>query len=493
MHIVFLNPQGNFDRLDSYWTMHPDFGGQLVYVKEIAIEMAKLGHSIDIITRQMDDKKFTEFKEQFDNYEDVLNCRIVRIPCGPKQFLNKELLWEHLDEWTDNIITFYENENKVIDFATGHYGDGGLACAMLKQKRNIPYSFTGHSLGAQKFDKLNEEFKNYQELEKKYHFTKRILAERTAIKHSDIVFVSTTQERDEQYSHKLYRSIQDEKTINSVVSPPGANITVFASYKDVEVDPNFENVIQSTLNRDLDESRVSLPSVILASRLDPKKNHVGFLQAYAKSQELQETCNVLISLRGVENAYQDYSNLKPEEIKIVDEMMDLIQSYNLQGKVCFMSINSQKELADTYRYIAKNKGVFTLTALYEPFGLAPIEAMSTGLPVAVTKYGGPSEVLAESGEQFGVLLDVHDEHHISEGMLQLFKHYSLYQKQGKKRVLSKYTWRATAKMYVRAIEDSIKNKVPSEVEIPSYFITKKKDDLDHNFILDVYEKERGAV
>jgi len=33
MYIAFFNPQGNFDRLDSYWTMHPDFGGQLVYKK----------------------------------------------------------------------------------------------------------------------------------------------------------------------------------------------------------------------------------------------------------------------------------------------------------------------------------------------------------------------------------------------------------------------------------------------------------------------------
>ena len=58
MHIVFLNPQGNFDKNDSYWTMHPDFGGQLVYVKEIASEMANMGHKVDIITRQIIDPEF---------------------------------------------------------------------------------------------------------------------------------------------------------------------------------------------------------------------------------------------------------------------------------------------------------------------------------------------------------------------------------------------------------------------------------------------------
>ncbi len=37
MHLAFLNPQGNFDPQDRYWTQHPDFGGQLVYVKQVAL------------------------------------------------------------------------------------------------------------------------------------------------------------------------------------------------------------------------------------------------------------------------------------------------------------------------------------------------------------------------------------------------------------------------------------------------------------------------
>ncbi|MFN2167505.1 MAG: glycosyltransferase family 1 protein, partial [Anaerolineae bacterium] len=53
MKIAFLNPQGNFDPKDSYWTEHPDFGGQLVYVKEVAIAVAALGHQADILTRQI--------------------------------------------------------------------------------------------------------------------------------------------------------------------------------------------------------------------------------------------------------------------------------------------------------------------------------------------------------------------------------------------------------------------------------------------------------
>ena len=50
MHVAFINPQGNFDPDDSYWTAHPDFGGQLVYVKELALAMGNLGHKADIVT-----------------------------------------------------------------------------------------------------------------------------------------------------------------------------------------------------------------------------------------------------------------------------------------------------------------------------------------------------------------------------------------------------------------------------------------------------------
>ena len=55
MHIAFLNPQGNFDPQDRYWTAHPDFGGQLVYVKEVALALGRMGHQVDILIRRIVD------------------------------------------------------------------------------------------------------------------------------------------------------------------------------------------------------------------------------------------------------------------------------------------------------------------------------------------------------------------------------------------------------------------------------------------------------
>jgi sucrose-phosphate synthase len=100
MHIGFLNPQGNFDPNDSHISEHPDFGGQLIYVKQVALEMAQKGHSVDILTRQIIDPNWPEFAEPFDAYRGVDNLRIIRLPAGPKEFLRKELLWPYLvSDW----------------------------------------------------------------------------------------------------------------------------------------------------------------------------------------------------------------------------------------------------------------------------------------------------------------------------------------------------------------------------------------------------------
>lgn len=476
MHIVFLNPQGNFDKNDSYWTMHSDFGGQLVYVKEIASAMALKGHKIDILTRQFDDVKFPEFKDTFDEYLGIKNLRIIRIPCGSNKFLKKELLWGHLNEWTDNIIDFYKSEGSMFDFSTGHYGDGGLAAALIKEKTNIPYSFTGHSLGAQKLDKLGCNVNNFTSIDKKYNFTKRIYAERISIANSDIIFVSTNQEKNEQYFDKLYNNISLLiNPLRFIVAPPGANTSVFDPNVGNESELITKKRIESTIIRDISTERLSLPFIISASRLDPKKNHIGLVKAYAKDPILQKEANLTISLRGINNAFDSFEEASKDDVVILNEIMEIVTKYKLIGKVMFISINSQSELATFYRVLAKKGSVFTLTALYEPFGLAPIEAMSAGLPVAVTKYGGPSEVLFEDGQEYGVLIDAFDEVDIAKGITKALRNHSHYKSLGLLRVQSKYTWTSTADKYLDAIKNKLhKSSQDSMIEIHKYFITPSK-------------------
>ena len=100
--------------------------------------------------------------------------------------------------------------------------------------------------------------------------------------------------------------------------------------------------------------------------------------------------------------------------------------------------------------------------------------MACGLPIVATKNGGPSEILRDSEKLYGVLVDPEDVQNISEGFRILLKNeqnYRKFRKIGIKRVISKFTWDSTAKGYLQAIEEKLKNfSKSSQISIPKYFI-----------------------
>lgn len=476
MRIAFLNPQGNFDPNDSYWTEHPDFGGQLVYVKEVALAMAAQGHQVDIITRQIIDDHWPEFAAPLDSYPGHNNVRIVRIPCGPQTFLPKEQLWPYLGtDWTAGIIQFYGNS--LPHFFTTHYGDGGLVGAVLKEKTGVPFTFTGHSLGAQKLDKLHPAPETLPQIDQRFHFKERIMAERMAMNHAAQIITSTRQEQMEQYSHPAYHGAVDPATADAdrfAVIPPGVNRRVF-SPEPGPADAEVSARIEAVLARDLPPERRNLPLVLCSSRLDQKKNHMGLVKAFVENDALREAANLAIAIRGLENPLQQRDQLKGEERTILDEVAALLDDNNLWPVVTSFSLNSQAELAAAYRVAAARQSVFALTATYEPFGLAPLEAMSCGLPAVVTQNGGPSESLfdADSGTTYGVLADPADPADIARGCLEALAteaSWQYYRQAGIERVVSRYTWDRTAEGYLRAIEQTpAESAHTGNLSIPAYF------------------------
>jgi sucrose-phosphate synthase len=474
MHIAFLNPQGNFDPRDSYWTQHPDFGGQLVYVKEVALAMAARGHRVDILTRRIEDPDWPEFGAFMDGYPGVENVRIVRIRCGPLHFLPKERLWPHLGTgWLSNIMDFYRGEGNLPDAFTAHYADGGLVGALLAKEMGVPFTFTGHSLGAQKMLKLQVTPENLAEMEARFHFTHRIFAERVSMNHAGRIITSTRQERMEQYAHPAYRGAVDPNDDQRFsVLAPGVNRRLF-SPDPTPKDSPVQTRIQAALGRDIAEGRRELPLVVCSSRLDPKKNHVGLLQAFSQSPPLQMRANLGIVVRGLKDPLRDYDALRPGERQIMDEIVGILNTHDLWGKVTAFPLNSQAELAAAYRYLTARWSVFALVALYEPFGLAPLEAMSCGLPVVVTRNGGPSESLREGEREFGVLVDPGDPADVARGLLRVLASsdaWDQFHRVGMERILARYTWGRTAEGYLDVIQDLIQSTVSNGgLPIPAYF------------------------
>ena len=158
MHIAFLNPQGNFDPTDRGWTEHPDFGGQLVYVKELALALGEMGCRVDIITRRVMDPEWPEFSAERDTYPGGKRVRILRFGCGLEQFLPKEELWPHIRQWKDRIAAFYDQDGQ---WPEGPAETGGVSQRDSEQRPRHERTGKGHyERGREKKGKVHAAFLN---------------------------------------------------------------------------------------------------------------------------------------------------------------------------------------------------------------------------------------------------------------------------------------------------------------------------------------------
>lgn len=463
MRIAFVNPQGNFDPRNSHLASHPDFGGQLVYVREVARSLGRMGHRVDIVTRRILDTDWPEFSDLTDTYPDHPNIRILRVPCGKPGFLAKEELWPHLGEWAEGIARRYTEEDTWPDLWTGHYADGGLSAAILAEVSGVPFTFTAHSLGAWKLDLLlrdagDDPPTELPEIDASFNFGARIQAERASMARSIAIVTNSDAERREQYGHPAYRGAVDVDDKRFAVIPPGVNFEVFDPESLSPWEGEVRDRIRAAHERDISPDRRSLPAVIAWSRLDPRKNHLALVEAFAENQELRDQANLLVITRGLEDPLHDGAvggEATEEQRAVVRAMIGEIERSGLWGCISAFSLSGQSTVAALYRWGAETKSVFCLPAEYEPFGLTVVEAMAVGLPVVATRNGGPHETTDEG--RAGLLIDPYDPPDIANGLLRLLSNPDLwheFSRSGKERARKHYSWDNTASAYLRLAEEA---------------------------------------
>ncbi|TVQ34497.1 MAG: glycosyltransferase [Wenzhouxiangella sp.] len=446
MRIAFINPQGNFDRLDSYLTEHPDFGGQLVYVKELALALARRGVDVDILTRRIDDPQWPGFSDPLDDFGELTErVRIVRLSFGGDGFLAKERLWPHLPAFVEAIEEFYA-QSGLPDYFTAHYADAAAVAVQLRQRTGKGFTLTGHSLGAQKMDKLGVSAANFEVMEARYRFSRRLAAEREGMTWADTVITSTSEERFEQYGHALYAGAVDTSDdARFRVIPPGINSRIFNQ------DPGSDEA--EDLSRV--EAQVPFPDqphVVVSSRLDPKKNVAGVVEAFAGSQGLRDSARLALFVRGTDDPWQDLGRLGSEEREVLEPILARIEETGLRERVHFLNLGSQRQLACAYRLLARSGSVFALPSLFEPFGLAPIEAAACGLAVAATRNGGPAEIFADG---VGELFDPEDAADMAAALQRALADQETLARRASRRVAERYTWDRTAERYLEVIEANL--------------------------------------
>ncbi len=429
-----------------------DTGGQIKYVLELAKSLGEVEgvDRVDLLTRLIDDKRVSpDYAVPVEQISD--HARLVRLPCGGRKYLRKELLWPHLEEFIDNTITFITKQGRTPDLIHGHYADAGYVAMELATAFDVPFVFTGHSLGRNKQNKLLGDGLTKAKIDSQYKIGTRIDREERIIETADLIVVSTQQEIEEQYG--LYDNTA--KAALQVI-PPGLDLEAFYPYYDIQFDPDlFSDEVKQTrhtLLRELHRFWMSpdKPFILALCRPDHRKNIAGLISAYGTDPELRAVANLAI-FAGIRS---NISDMEENEKDVLTDMLLHMDRYDLYGKLAIPKKHDfATEVPELYRLCAESGGVFVNPALVEPFGLTLIEASACGVPIVATDDGGPRDIVANC--QNGILVDVTDALQIaaaSKSILLDREQWTMFSNNGINGVRSHYSWRAHCEKYLDALK-----------------------------------------
>lgn len=436
--IVILSPHGYFGQANVLGK--PDTGGQVVYIldqvraleREMRRSNQEQGIAIEprivVLTRLIPEARDAGCDVRREPILGTENAVILRVPFRDQggevipQWVSRFHIWPYLEDYAR------EAEREVLaelggrpDLLIGNYSDGNLVASLMARELGVTHCTIAHALEKTKYPLSDLHWRKH---EADNHFSCQYTADLLAMNSADFIITSTYQEiagtresvgQYESYQSftlpGLYRVVSGIDCFDprfNIVSP-GADPNVFFPYHRTERRPQelrrevHEMVFGDTAVRhrgDFDEP--DRPLLFALSRLDQVKNMAGLLSWYAADEQLQGVGNLLLVGGHLDVA----DSVDDDERRQIDEMHRLFDRHDLEGRVRWIEMQTDKNrVGEFYRLVAETRGAFVQPALFEAFGLTVIEAMSSGLPVFATRFGGPLEII-EDGES-GFHIDPH--------------------------------------------------------------------------------------
>lgn len=422
-----------------------DTGGQIKYIVELARALTKhpdVGQ-VDLLTRQVFDAKVDDiYAEPIEILAEPSSknaeARIVRVPCGPRRYLRKEVLWTHLDVFIDNVLQHVRRVGRIPDFIHGHYADAGYVATRLAQLLGVPMAFTGHSLGRVKRQRLLAKGLKESSIESQYNLMQRIEAEEITLGNANLMVTSTHQEVEEQY--QIYENYHPRRM---TVIPPGVDLSRFHKPRALESASPIKAVLARFLNQP------KKPMVLAIARPDERKNLATLVRAFGENDELREMANLVI----VAGNRDDISELDKGAREVLTQLLLLFDKYDLYGCAAYPKHHESEHIEDLFRMAAKSKGVFVNPALTEPFGLTLIEAAACGLPIIATEDGGPRDIIGLCNN--GVLIDPLDADALGTTIVSALKdkrRWNQWSKSGLAGAHKYFSWESHTDNYVRILQ-----------------------------------------
>ncbi|MDG1517654.1 MAG: HAD-IIB family hydrolase [Flavobacteriales bacterium] len=467
MRIFILNLHGLVKGSGLEIGRDADNGGQTKYVLELAEYLSKREEvtHVHLFTRKIKDELVS--KEYGATVEEINpKFDIRRIEFGGLEYKMKEDLWDHLDEFVKNAIKHIADNDIKPDWLHSHYGDAGYAATQISVKLNVPFAHTGHSLGLAKKQKMLASGMTEEQAEEKFKFSKRIKAEEGVLALSEFIVNSTYLEIADWEQYNNYDKAQFH------VQPPGIDIEKFTPYyikRFQEEEDYLQLQRRYWVGQNIEKflTNPNKPIILALSRPDRRKNLHFLIEAYGEDKELQALANLVI-FAGIR---KDINTMPKQEKEVLTELLLLMDKYDLYGKMAIPKRHDiENEVALIYQYCANKRGTFANICLHENFGLTTIEAGGTGLPVVITKNGGPSEIVPRMKN--GLLVDPMDKDDITRSLRKILTNEEQWRKFSDNGIINTrkhYSWDSHIEVYVSWVQESLSRqeaKTAKELNAP---------------------------
>jgi sucrose synthase len=417
----------------------PDTGGQVVYVLDQArsletclqndlsqagLDVLGVHPKVIILSRLIPNADGTRCNERLEKVWDTENAWILRVPFrefNPKltqNWVSRFEIWPYLETYAIDAEKELLAEFKgKPDLIIGNYSDGNLVAFLLSRHLGVTQFNIAHALEKSKYL-----FSNlyWNDLESQYHFSLQFTADLIAMNAANCILSSTYQEivgkpdSVGQYeSMKCFTMPDLYHAVNGIelfspkfnVVPPGVNESVFFPYTNTDDRIlNLREPLEHLLFVENDPAQAfgklddpDKRPIFSMARLDRIKNLTGLAECFGRSPELQEHCNLIL----IAGKLHVDGSTDAEEISEIEKLYQIIDYYNLDGKIRWLGVRLPKDdSGEVYRIIADRQGIFVQPALFEAFGLTILESMITGLPTFGTQFGGPLEIIQDGVNGF---------------------------------------------------------------------------------------------
>ncbi|MGA2159551.1 MAG: glycosyltransferase [Dehalococcoidia bacterium] len=317
-----------FDRPGSRYT-----GGMNIYIQNLAQELGRRGHSIDIYTCSHADDDFCTLVDGSDN------VRLIHIKSPEYSSISEKTIGDHIAGLTDSIALYCLERGEHYDLIHSHYWLSGVVGSKLKQKWCIPHITMFHTLGAVK-NSLGLGI-----LEPEY----RIFNEHVILGSTDLVIASTLREK-----HELINRYNANPAAIEIV-PCGINHAL------------FRPIDQQTARQMC--GLAPKKTALFVGRLDPLKALGNLLEAisYLKSRDDFQLLVVGGNDHGVD----------------FQAITDAACDYEVSHSVNFIGSVPHERM-----YLYYNAADFcVIPSYYESFGLVALESLACGTPIIATDVG----------------------------------------------------------------------------------------------------------